>query len=716
MKSSGRMSWGAFAALLFASLHACGGSSPPPPPATYSISGTVSGAIAAGATVTLSGASSATTVSSATGAYTFSGLQNGAYTVTPSLSGYTFTPASTPVTISGRDIAAINFASAAVLAAPNGVTALPGNGTATVSWSAAAGATGYNVYYATSPQVTTSSTKVSVPASPAGITGLSNGSAYYFAVSSVGAGGESPLSAVPCAVPTAANIAGLTLYDPLCAASIDGSRWQSPGAFSVAVSGGAAVLGVSVSNEESRTLRGVQYLAAANVVSPSAGQRVTTLAADVKVPAATATRSGNAEIRAAVRLLYSPPANRLLFPGGLRNLITVEAGLMDAGNGLKAYRVISHCDDASCATVSKSNLTFTDPPSFQALDADRLKLGESAEYDTEYRVSVSLDDTFGFPLFKWSIEGGKLSSGLSGVANPGPYLAAEPAWQGIPLTGAGFFNAQLSARTLDGSAAGGGSGTIRASFGNVAVGFDGAAATLFDDFSGAGGNSGPLLSAAKWAAPGANGIEMSGGGSELHAAASTAGATAISTAAGLTLAKPESVNTVQADVSVASASAPPAATSNAFLQGTFYNTGTPGTTPPNINQPNSAVGDVLASVFLQAATNDVVFSLMRLETANGAGPTTQIARVTIPAATVGTSVHTLRIRWDPAAHTFTFGVDGQTRVIDPTVIGPDVTVAAPVVKAANWQVKRIFTSVGLPPIAGVSGTMNARVNNVFTAP
>ncbi|HEY6908943.1 MAG TPA: carboxypeptidase regulatory-like domain-containing protein [Myxococcales bacterium] len=711
MKSSGMIPWGPIAAMLFASLLACGGSAPPPPPPppTYSISGAVSGAVAAGATVTLSGASSATTVSSATGAYTFGGLQNGAYTVTPSLSGYTFTPASTPVTISGKDVAAINFASAAVLVAPNGVTAAPGNGTATVSWSAAAGATGYNLYYGTSPQLTASSTKLSVSASPAAITGLNNGTAYYFAVSSVGAGPESPLSAVGCAVPTAANTAGLTLYDPLCGARVDGTRWQSPGEFSASVLGGAALLAVNVSNQESRTVRNLQYAAVANVVT--GGHRVTTLAADISVPSASASRTGNAEIRASIRLLYSPPASRLLFPGGVRDLIAFEAGLMDGGHDLKAFRAVSHCDDASCAAVSKSNLTFTDPSSFASLDADGIKLGDSADYDVTYRVTISFDETG--KRFHWSIANGKFGSGVSGEVNPAAYLGATGAWQTIPLDGEGFFNAQLTARTLDNSAAGGGSGAIAATFRNVWAGFDNAPAALFDDFSGTGGSSAGELSAAKWSAPGTNSLSMSGGAAQLRTSA-TAGATQASAASGLTLAHPESVNTIQADVTVTSASSVPSGFSNASVQGTFYNTGIPGTTAPDINQPNSAVGDVLASIFLQAATNDVVFSLLRLETANGAGVTTQIARVTVPAATVGASTHTLRIRWDPTAHTFTFAFDGQTRVIDPTVVGPDVTIAAPVAKAANWRVKRVFATVGVP--AAGSGSTAARVNNVFTAP
>jgi len=68
---------------------------------TYSISGAVSGDTASGVTMTLSGAASATTTTASNGTYTFSGLANGSYTVTPSKSGYVFNPASRSVSISG---------------------------------------------------------------------------------------------------------------------------------------------------------------------------------------------------------------------------------------------------------------------------------------------------------------------------------------------------------------------------------------------------------------------------------------------------------------------------------------------------------------------------------------------------------------------------------------------------------------------------------------
>ncbi len=68
---------------------------------TYSISGTITsgGTGISGVTVTLSGAGSGTTTTDSNGNYTFTGLSNGSYTVTPSKSGYTFTPDN--VTING---------------------------------------------------------------------------------------------------------------------------------------------------------------------------------------------------------------------------------------------------------------------------------------------------------------------------------------------------------------------------------------------------------------------------------------------------------------------------------------------------------------------------------------------------------------------------------------------------------------------------------------
>jgi hypothetical protein len=84
--------------------------------ALSSLSGMVSGAVAQNVVITLSGANTGSAVTDASGNYSFSGLAAGSYTVVPSLTGHTFTPASTAVTTtSGETATGINFTEAAAL-------------------------------------------------------------------------------------------------------------------------------------------------------------------------------------------------------------------------------------------------------------------------------------------------------------------------------------------------------------------------------------------------------------------------------------------------------------------------------------------------------------------------------------------------------------------------------------------------------------------------
>jgi uncharacterized membrane protein len=77
----------------------------------HNISGfiTVGGVAKQGVIVTLSGPDSATAASDGSGYYSFPGLMTGRYTLTPSITEYTFTPTSQRVTINGGDASAINF-------------------------------------------------------------------------------------------------------------------------------------------------------------------------------------------------------------------------------------------------------------------------------------------------------------------------------------------------------------------------------------------------------------------------------------------------------------------------------------------------------------------------------------------------------------------------------------------------------------------------------
>jgi len=84
------------------------------PVPTWTIAGTVSGG-GSGVSVTLSGSSTATTTADpSTGAYSFAGLANGSYTVTPTKSGFTMTPSNRAVTVSGANVSGVDFTAAPV--------------------------------------------------------------------------------------------------------------------------------------------------------------------------------------------------------------------------------------------------------------------------------------------------------------------------------------------------------------------------------------------------------------------------------------------------------------------------------------------------------------------------------------------------------------------------------------------------------------------------
>lgn len=83
--------------------------------ASYAISGVITPAAGgSGATVSLAGVASATTTADGSGNYSFGGLANGRYAITPSNGGYSFNPASQLVTINGADVTDVNFTATAV--------------------------------------------------------------------------------------------------------------------------------------------------------------------------------------------------------------------------------------------------------------------------------------------------------------------------------------------------------------------------------------------------------------------------------------------------------------------------------------------------------------------------------------------------------------------------------------------------------------------------
>ena len=150
------------------------------------------------------------------------------------------------------------------------------------------------------------------------------------------------------------------------------------------------------------------------------------------------------------------------------NQLIIEVGLIDNGNGLRAARVFRHCDTADCLSRSASGIAFVDPPGFTTTNSGQTEA--PAAYDTNYTVSVSLDETTG--VLSWSFSGGAFTN-AGGTADPSAYLAASSDWTGVPLAGSGFSSAQLVAWVFDDSVPGGSSGNITGRFANVNVGFTG---------------------------------------------------------------------------------------------------------------------------------------------------------------------------------------------------------------------------------------------------
>jgi len=578
-----------------------------------------------------------------------------------------------------------------------------------VSWAPASGATSYNVYSSSASPVTKAAAKTGVATTSATLA-AANGNPIYVAVAGVNAGGESALSNETCAVPTTASKVGVALYDPLCSTTLDGSKWLSP-LFDQRVANGAMVLRTEATGMESNTSRGLFY--STFVPVNDNGQRVTTLQANITVPAASASRSGGAATRAGIRLAYQPLVARLNFPGSARDFISFQVGLRDEGTGLRAFREVTHCDNPSCTSSSLSGISFVDPAGFS---------GEApASYDTTYAVSAALDEGTG--VLSWSITGGSVN--VSGTADPTAYLAGNTNWAALganPLaTSSGFRDA--AARTLVLDHAAGSSWGITARFDDVKVGFNNAAPALWDDFSGVGGNSGPIeLSSAKWTLhPGMASMALTAGSLVGHAQATTPSTDSLSVFNALAFSDPASINTVQADFTVSACSNSLAGTNRVGVAGALYNDGTPGTTAPDINQPNSRVGDITASLFIDCTAGDVRLQITRFDTNETQTILSNSANALVPkgAASVVGNTHTLRMTWDPVARLVSFQADGQAPVVvDPKTVNARMNTAAPFVKAPNVPGKNLSWFLFFPSSVstGATASVDFKANNVFTAP
>jgi hypothetical protein len=118
----------------------CAGSVTATSSGAFSVSGSIAPASNGnGATITLSGPSTASTTANSSGSFSFGGLTNGNYALTPNRTGYVFTPAVQTLAINGASVSGVNF-SAAVLSTD----------TVLLNWQASTSpVSGYNVYRST---------------------------------------------------------------------------------------------------------------------------------------------------------------------------------------------------------------------------------------------------------------------------------------------------------------------------------------------------------------------------------------------------------------------------------------------------------------------------------------------------------------------------------------------------------------------------------------
>ncbi|MGO8671962.1 MAG: choice-of-anchor tandem repeat GloVer-containing protein, partial [Capsulimonadaceae bacterium] len=150
----------------------------------------------------------------------FMGTSSGAEGSTPVQTGTTTTHAFVGSLASGTTyyftVAAANGAGSSSqsgeasamtdLAAPTGLSAVNGNGWVQLTWNPSTGATSYNVYQGTAEFQCNTGVR-SVTSTSATVTGLTNGSVYFFAVTAVDALGESAQSEESVATPSSYDTA-----------------------------------------------------------------------------------------------------------------------------------------------------------------------------------------------------------------------------------------------------------------------------------------------------------------------------------------------------------------------------------------------------------------------------------------------------------------------------------------------------------------------------
>lgn len=373
---------------------------------------------------------------------------------------------------------------------PTGLTVVGGTGQVTLSWASVSNATSYNVYYATTSGVTTTSgTKITSASSPYVQTGLTAGTTYFYVVTAVNSSGESTASAQASAgtasappVPTVpATPTGVAATGGTNQVAISWSAVSSATSYNVyyaTTSGVTKANGTKISNATSPTVQtglaaGSAYyyiVTAVNSVGESAASTqvaATTLAA---VPAPTApaapasvTAVGGANQATITWPAVSGAASYNVYwsttPG-----VTTTSGTKIAGasspyvkTGLSAgttyYFIVTANNSVgeSSASAQASATTNAAPPAVPATPAGVTATGGANQ------VSLSWSAVPGATSYNiyWATTSGVTTSGTKITAASSPYvqsgLAASTTYYyivtAVNAAGQSVASAQVSAAT-----------------------------------------------------------------------------------------------------------------------------------------------------------------------------------------------------------------------------------------------------------------------------
>lgn len=270
-------------------------------------------------------------------------------------------------------------------AAPTGVTLASGNAKVTLNWPAVSGASSYNVYYNTTAGVTISNgTKITNTTSGTPITGLVNGTAYYFVVTAMKDGSESDVSSEAGTTPQAPSVgvpSGLT--------ATTGENGQ------VRLSW-AAVTGATSYNVYYGTAAGVTIATGIKVTGATSGGAITGLTNGIKYYFVVTAMSNSNTIEnpasAWIAAIPQPIAN--LLGGAIQKEITLTGNVTTVNtvtaNGTAL--LLGGWDDVAGGYVNAGNLTT---------DGTNLYYSRWTGYgwvkDDYYRVQIATGIQTSFP-------------------------------------------------------------------------------------------------------------------------------------------------------------------------------------------------------------------------------------------------------------------------------------------------------------------------------